>query len=197
MLIITYLIFMIYYDIRCTCATIWHILQKYIKVKWHYMVIWAEAPSVLQDLNAPEWLSTPYLKNAAFRLLHAGHQRKGLEVSLKFPYCLLAFGPAGTLLHEWLIVVNWYLNHSDKECIVVWENVKVCFVTPTKSSKLFIEYDLANPKVIGIRDILSLCKKQIEGTPSHKLLEGGPQGLHYAQMSELGNIAHRQINRQR
>ena len=30
MLIVMYLIFMIYYDIRCTCAMLWHILHSHV-----------------------------------------------------------------------------------------------------------------------------------------------------------------------
>jgi hypothetical protein len=98
--------------------------KKFVEVKRHHKVIWAEALPVLQDLNAPEWMSTPFLKNT-FRLTCTGRQRKGSEVSQKFPYCLFAFGSAGTLLCKWLIVVNWYLNLSDDERKAVWDNVKV------------------------------------------------------------------------
>jgi hypothetical protein len=82
--------------------------------------------------------------------------KQGSEVSQKFPFCLLAFGPAGTSLRERLIVVNWYLNLSDDERKAVWDNVKVRFITPTKSPKLFNEYDPANPKAIGIGDTVAL-----------------------------------------
>jgi hypothetical protein len=77
----------------------------------------------------------------------------------KNSHSLLAFGPVGTLLCKWLIVVNWYLNLSDDEQKAVWDNVKVRFITPMKSPKLFNEYDPENPKAIGIRDTVALCKE--------------------------------------
>jgi hypothetical protein len=147
--------------------------KKFVEVKQHHKVIWAKALPVLQDLNAPEWMSTPFLKNA-FRLPCTGHQRKGSEVSQKFPYCLLAFVPVGTLLCKQLIVINWYLNLSDDEQKAVWDNVKVHFITPMKSPKLFNEYDLANPKAIGIGDTGALRKEQAKQTCSYKVLAGGP-----------------------
>ena len=148
--------------------------KKFVEVKRHHKVIWAEAPPVLQDLNAPEWMSTPFLKNT-FRLPRTGRQRKGSEVSQKFPYCLLAFGSAGTSLRERLIVVNWYLNLSDDERKAVWDNVKVRFITPTKSPKLFNEYDPANPKAIGIGDTVALREERAKQTRSYKVLAGGPR----------------------
>ncbi len=69
--------------------------KKFVEVKRHHKVIWAEAPPVLQDLNAPEWMSTPFLKNA-FRLLRAGRQRKArLRSFTKIPVLPLGFWSSG------------------------------------------------------------------------------------------------------
>jgi hypothetical protein len=57
----------------------------------------------------------------------------------------------------------------------VWDNVKVHFITPTKSPKLFNEYDPANPKAIGIGDTVALREERAKQTRSYKVLAGGPR----------------------
>lgn len=145
--------------------------KKFVDVKRDHVVYWDALPQELQDLNAPKWKRASFLKKS-FTTPPTGHQTTRQKSPLKFPFCLLTFGPAATCVRERLIVVNWWLNLSKDEQEAVWESVRRLFFHPTVSADLLNPVNPNDPKAVGSADKMPLRKKRLQESQSYDRVHG-------------------------
>ena len=136
--------------------------RKFVKVERDHTVFHSSVPPALGDLKAPEWKKAAVLKST-FTKPATGKQRKRQQSPLRFPFCLLVFGPAATSLQERLIVINWWLNLTKEEQDAVWKKLNKYFCAPNVSAELLNQYDPKKPKAIGMADTLELRKNTSRG----------------------------------
>lgn len=141
--------------------------NKFLKVSRDSKVYHAEPPSVLHQMDAPDWKDAQYLRRT-FTKPPTRRQKKPQQSHYAFPICLILLCDS---VRERLIVINEWLNMSKEKQKEANAQFSRLFVTPSKSAELSIQYDPENPKAIGRADKLELRKTKAQEMHSGKLLD--------------------------